>query len=276
MSILWTNEEKEYLLNNWNNKNKEDILLNLNRRNWKSINRMAVKLGLKNNYFWSKEDECFVLNNYMSMDTCDLANILNKTIESIKHCARKLGVSKKKIRAKNTYIQMDDYVELEIKNKLGIFYIKIDTLDLELISNYKWNISAQGYAVTRHPKSLLMHRLVLNCEKGKIVDHINNNKLDNRRANLRICSVSENNQNIDKKCRGVANCGNGIYFSNITINKKRVSLKYGTNINELSRISEYARAYAFPFSKEYQNINQSDIPQWIKDKIDKVVNNANK
>jgi hypothetical protein len=235
---------------------------------------MAVKLGLKNNYFWSKEDEDFILNNYLDMEVKDLSKILNKSNNSIKHCAKKLDVSKKKIRAKNTYSYKEDYIELEIKNRLGLFFVKIDILDLELVNNYKWNISAQGYAITRSPKTIMMHRLLLDCKKGKIVDHINNNKLDNRRINLRICSTSENNQNINKKNRGVANCGNGLYFSNITINGKRISLKYGVDIDELRRISEYARAYAFPFSKEYQLIKQKDIPQWIKDKIDKGLSNA--
>jgi hypothetical protein len=40
-----------------------------------------------------------------------------------------------------------------------------------------------------------MHRIIMNPLDGLTVDHINNNKLDNRRCNLRICSISENARN---------------------------------------------------------------------------------
>ena len=45
-----------------------------------------------------------------------------------------------------------------------------------------------------------MHRLIMNNPIGLVVDHINNQTLDNRRENLRIVSQSENMANrIDRK-----------------------------------------------------------------------------
>jgi hypothetical protein len=41
----------------------------------------------------------------------------------------------------------------------------------------------------------LLHRLLINCPKNKIVDHINGDKLDNRLCNLRICDKSKNGMN---------------------------------------------------------------------------------
>jgi hypothetical protein len=39
---------------------------------------------------------------------------------------------------------------------------------------------------------MYMHRQVTEPPKGMVVDHINHNKLDNRRANLRVCTRREN------------------------------------------------------------------------------------
>ena len=58
--------------------------------------------------------------------------------------------------------------------------------DHDWISNLTISLD-KGYCVTKidgNPKRI--HRLVIKAEKGKIVDHINNNRLDNRRENLII------------------------------------------------------------------------------------------
>jgi len=40
-----------------------------------------------------------------------------------------------------------------------------------------------------------MHRIIMNCPPGLLVDHINGNGLDNRKENLRIVTVEVNNNN---------------------------------------------------------------------------------
>lgn len=78
----------------------------------------------------------------------------------------------------------------------------IDDEDYELLNSSKWYFH-NGYA--RHSeyiggkgyktKYIYMHRLLLDAPKGKEVDHINGNPLDNRRSNLRLASTSENHIN---------------------------------------------------------------------------------
>ena len=44
-------------------------------------------------------------------------------------------------------------------------------------------------------KCSYIHRMIMNPPKGKVVDHINKNTLDNRRSNLRICTQQNNTCN---------------------------------------------------------------------------------
>jgi hypothetical protein len=56
-----------------------------------------------------------------------------------------------------------------------------------------------------------MHREVLKAPKGALVDHINHNGLDNRRANLRFVTAGQNCWNARKK-RGCSSKYKGVYF----------------------------------------------------------------
>ena len=112
----------------------------------------------------------------------------------------------------------------------------IDNKDLELVSQYKWYFMGCGYAATRPwnkktktYSTIYMHRLLMGNPKDK-VDHINQNSLDNRRKNLRICSHAENIRNGKDRVnttgrRGVYLHHDGKKFtSKITVNYKQIHL----------------------------------------------------
>lgn len=72
-----------------------------------------------------------------------------------------------------------------------------DLDDLEMLKKSTWAKNAKGYAKCRKKtdgkmKTVLAHRLVMNALKGQIVDHINRNRLDNRKSNLRIVDTKAN------------------------------------------------------------------------------------
>lgn len=87
----------------------------------------------------------------------------------------------------------------EIKLTQGKVAI-IDADEFNKLSKYKWSVSYNGYsyyAITGvDNKSIYMHRLILDAPTGINVDHINNNGLDNRKSNIRLCNQSQNMANI--------------------------------------------------------------------------------
>ena len=87
-------------------------------------------------------------------------------------------------------------MEVPVKNRDLILYAKVDKEDYDKIKDIKWNIF-NGYALSSVGR---MHRFILGATKtDPIVDHINNDRLDNRKVNLRFTSASKNNQNKKKK-----------------------------------------------------------------------------
>ncbi len=74
----------------------------------------------------------------------------------------------------------------------------VDDSDFPKLSLKKWSRNSFGYAVRyvgTPGKPLLMHRFILDAPKGKYVDHANQNRLDNRRKNIRLCLPNQNTQN---------------------------------------------------------------------------------
>lgn len=55
-----------------------------------------------------------------------------------------------------------------------------------------WAMTSKGYAERNEGK---LHRILTNAGPGRLVDHANHDKLDNRRGNLRVCSDVESLRN---------------------------------------------------------------------------------
>lgn len=78
--------------------------------------------------------------------------------------------------------------------------VVVDDDDYPLLSRLTWYTSDSGYAITDTPvKHLKMHRLIIGgTPPHTVIDHINRNKLDNRKENLRVVSPGENLKNSDR------------------------------------------------------------------------------
>ena len=107
---------------------------------------------------------------------------------------------------RNRYELSADGLFYRIFFRDGGFFL-IDAADFPLVSSFStWRVACGGYVagnisrrVTRGNRMILLHMLLLGPHTGQDVDHINGDRMDNRRQNLRLCTHQENCFNQRKK-----------------------------------------------------------------------------
>ena len=146
----------------------------------------------------------------------------------------------------------------------------VDDGDFEYLNQFKWHLSTHGYAMRNSKminrvkgKHISMHREIMGLADPAIhVDHINFNKLDNRKSNLRTCSNSENSKNRKVTGNGTSKF-KGVYWykanskwhSRITVNYQSIHLGYFNNEKEAAKA--YNKA-AIKFHGEFAKLNCID------------------
>ena len=141
----------------------------------------------------------------------------------------------------------------------------IDLEDFEKVRKYKWTTFQyrhSAYAGRSTPKikgkkdTMFMHRLILDAHKGREVDHINGDGLDNRRCNIRLCSKSQNQAN-RKKQLGLSSQYKGVswhkkdrkWMSSIKLNGKSIYLgEFNREIDAAYIYDDAARKYFGEFA----------------------------
>ncbi|UII58161.1 HNH endonuclease (plasmid) [Cytobacillus spongiae] len=106
-------------------------------------------------------------------------------VRSIQHGAREW-------QQKGIEYKGQAYIVLSRNEKIHPVNVDLDMVD-ELMK-VNWCITKNGYAYGfLNGKRLFMHQYVMPSEKkGYVVNHINHNKLDNRRENLEVITHQEN------------------------------------------------------------------------------------
>lgn len=79
-------------------------------------------------------------------------------------------------------------------------YTIVDAEDEELVRSYLWRVNNNGYAMRTvclgdRNTSELLHRVINKTPVDMDTDHINGNRLDNRKSNLRTSSRKDNTKN---------------------------------------------------------------------------------
>lgn len=186
-------------------------------------------------------------------------NVLNKFKEE------------KKIEKENKHLS-----KIITKNDDNIAFIKasnsnneilVDEESWHLLNKCPWIVCEKGYAKSKS----YMHRIIINAKSDEKVDHINRNKLDNRRENLRISTSAQNNHNRTKSPNATSKYY-GVclrksikkWETYVTHNKKKHSCGYFDD--EIQAAKAYNKK-AIELYGEYANLNHFD------DNEDSVVKN---
>jgi hypothetical protein len=175
-------------------------------------------------------------------------------------------VLERSLKDPNEFILEGKICKIQVynKNRQLKFQALIDCEDYERVKDYKWH-SGAGQVISSNKVGLLA-RFIMGTTDPKIqVDHINHNRLDNRKENLRICTNAENNRN-KKKTKSNTSGYKGVYWNTKTgkwIAQIMVDGKH-YHLGCFDNIVDAATAYdqsAKKFHKEFSQTNRLVKPK---------------
>jgi hypothetical protein len=146
--------------------------------------------------------------------------------------------------------------KIELSGELGRgIFVLVDDCDFEVLSRLTWNICPKGYAIrtdrTNGKRTVYMHKDVaslagMNTE-GFQVDHVDGDKLDNRRANLRLATNQQNQANVSRQSNNTTGFkgvhfhkGHGKYMARIGVSYKRIHLGYFDTAEQANKAYQQA------------------------------------
>ena len=147
-----------------------------------------------------------------------------------------------------------DHMRCTMKNGASFIF---DIEDMEVVQSHTWSVARGHVRTTIDGRSVYLHQLLLGRSRDREIDHINGDKMDNRRCNLRPVTHAQNNQN--KGLRRDSTTGykgvcfdkrSGKYLAYINANGKRtylglfddkLSAAYAYDTAALQLHGEYAR-----------------------------------
>jgi DNA-binding XRE family transcriptional regulator len=149
-------------------------------------------------------------------------------------------------------------------------YAIVDAADYDFLMQWKWcarkskdkfYASRTALLANGKTKTINMHRVIMGEPEGMPIDHYDGDGLNNTRANLRICTNSQNRQNQQKPYQGKSsrfkgvrrNSKNQFWIAEIGLNKKRIYL--GSFDSEIKAAEAYNLA-ARQYHGEFAYLNQ--------------------
>lgn len=153
---------------------------------------------------------------------------------------------------------VENYARVINVNTIPNTVFLIDARDLPLLDGKMWCMNNHGY-ITRK-QNIKLHRIIANAPQNMTVDHINGNKADNRRSNLRICAQAENSRNVRTSKSNTSgykgvwwHCQNKKWRASITLNGKPIHL--GLYDDKIEAAKAYNKA-AIRYHGEFAKLNK--------------------
>jgi len=144
----------------------------------------------------------------------------------------------------------------------------IDNQDYPLVSKYQWRITPHGYFMGTNGSGerIFLHRLIMNPPEGKFVDHVDCNKANCRRSNMRICDKTQNNRNIGLQKNN--QCGyKGVYWAadrskwraEITVDRRHIHIgSFDTAEEAADAYDEMCLLYFGEFARTNAMLNENE------------------
>lgn len=151
--------------------------------------------------------------------------------------------------------------EIRLRNGKDDRVMLVDEDVYEWAEGYNWSANNYGYARRFvDGKFLYLHQELCPVPEGYVVDHINQNKLDNRRENLRAVTRSENKLNSatreggrgNSKYRGVTKLKNGRFRVRV---KKDGKVVFDSDYKDEEKAGRMYDLYALKFHGAYAVLN---------------------
>jgi len=148
----------------------------------------------------------------------------------------------------------------------------IDDHLFDELNQYQWLLNVDGYVFRwENNKRILLHRQIIQADKNQIVDHIDNNSLNNCLNNLRICTMKENSYN-KKKYKNNTSGYKGVFYHReirgknkyikeywkviLTIEGKQKTKKFPYTEEGKIQAALYYNELAIQYFGEFANINK--------------------
>ena len=161
--------------------------------------------------------------------------------------------------------------------KIGDLIAVVDDEDFELVNSFSWYVPETD-ADYAHSRTCVfngvaytgMHRLIMRVsDPKKVVDHINGNRRDNRKDNLRVCNSVQNGRkviqetesdSIYKGVKGIEISGISYWYASVSTDVGHIGLGFfpKTKNGEIDAALAVDR-YAFIFHKEHAYVNIKPI-----------------